>query len=414
MRARSAGVPDLAGRVLRGDLEDHERHAHQRGGREQRRQPGQHDRQQHGDDDAARARAASAGARRCGRPCGPNGIARSIGSTAKSASSTPTVAGDAPSASASSETVTREPVSTTWFATPSPTSSGSERGARGRHGARHGASRSRASSPRAVAGAIGDAIVQAARAALPELERVGHDAVAAPVRRPRHVVAGARARRRRSAARATRGRRSRSLCGDAHAPMRESVRPRREVGVRLGGVDALDDALDAHLALELHPVEQQRRRRAVGELASLAALVVGEEHEAARVDALQQHDAGRRAGRRRRRWRASSRWARAARAATASSNQRANCATGSRMDRVLVERRALVLGAELGRGLGRRGGSIASVQRILRRAKRTSRARAERTRLRNKPARRGRIFPMRTLPPPLKCGIVAADGVECP
>jgi hypothetical protein len=62
-----------------------------------------------------------------------------------------------------------------------------------------------------------------------------------------------------------------------------------EVGVGLGGVDRRDLALDADLASQAFPVEQQRRLGGRQQLPALAALIVGVEHEALGVIALQQH-----------------------------------------------------------------------------------------------------------------------------
>jgi hypothetical protein len=71
-------------------------------------------------------------------------------------------------------------------------------------------------------------------------------------------------------------------------------RARREIAVAFVGAGFLDPAFDAHLALELDPVEQQRRVRMGGEVAALAAFVIGKEDEPAFVDTLDEHDSGRR------------------------------------------------------------------------------------------------------------------------
>ena len=110
-----------------------------------------------------------------------------------------------------------------------------------------------------------------------------HQPIAAPVRRTRHVDRRSR-RSARCAAANSRSSQARSgmtrLCGDAHAPRRESQRAGREVGVGLRRGNLADSSLDAHLALQLDPMKEQRRLRAHGELAALAALVVGVEDEA--------------------------------------------------------------------------------------------------------------------------------------
>ena len=85
----------------------------------------------------------------------------------------------------------RCPPAPTWFAMPRPISADERSGDRGR--ASRASRREPVDRPRAGAvRADSDAIVQPRGAALPELDRVGHDAIAAPVRRPRH-----RRRRRR-------------------------------------------------------------------------------------------------------------------------------------------------------------------------------------------------------------------------
>ena len=94
---------ELAGRVLRGHLEQHERHAHERRADEQRGQPG-HQRRQRGADARAPIEPTSIGRRTPTRSdMRPAATAHSIGSSAYSASSTPTTAVDAPCRSASSD-----------------------------------------------------------------------------------------------------------------------------------------------------------------------------------------------------------------------------------------------------------------------------------------------------------------------
>src|SRR5437764_647475 len=69
--------------------------------------------------------------------------------------------------------------------------------------------------------------------------------------------------------------------------------PARVIGVRFGRRDALDAAVDAHLAFELGPHEDEARGAARLELARLAAAVVRTEGKAAALDAFQEHDARR-------------------------------------------------------------------------------------------------------------------------
>ena len=124
---------------------------------------------------------------------------------------------------------------------------------------------------------VPEPVVQPARAALPELHDVVHHPVPTPVWRARHVGAGEailhgghlgvqlgavgqrRALRRRP------------------RPDLAGPRPRREVGVGLAGVDLLDRAAHAHLAVQLQPAEGQARVRLGGELAALGRAEVGEE-----------------------------------------------------------------------------------------------------------------------------------------
>ena len=64
-----------------------------------------------------------------------------------------------------------------------------------------------------------------------------------------------------------------------------------EIGGRFRGFERRRDALDAHLPLEIGPEEEQRRVGFRRQLAALPAQVVREEHEAAVVEDLEQHDA---------------------------------------------------------------------------------------------------------------------------
>src|SRR5450830_525536 len=133
--------------------------------------------------------------------------------------------------------------------------------------------------------------MQAALAALPELPALGHQPETAPVRRARwfeHEL-GAIARR----------------IGHQHAAAADHLalrtgpgtdarieRPAVEVGVAFLVADLLDPALDAHHALQLHPVELQGGERVAGQFVALAAFVIGVPDDAPLVIALDQHDAG--------------------------------------------------------------------------------------------------------------------------
>ena len=121
-------------------------------------------------------------------------------------------------------------------------------------------------------------------------------------------------------------------------------------------------------------MELQRRDRMGGQLAALAALVVGVPDDAALVEALDQDDRASRAGRRRRRSPASSRSARAAAAAIACSSQRCEL-----LQRIGVRRRFVELGqlvalaqggdvghrAEYRNGPSRRGGCLRAAPHVL-------------------------------------------------
>ncbi len=128
----------------------------------------------------------------------------------------------------------------------------------------------------------------------PELDPGRKEAVPAPERRKRHLLSvepffhlgnrrvelGASGERRR-----LRGRPRGDLAASrAGAP----------VGARLLVGRFLDGSFDANLTPELPPVQHGGGERIGAELASLARRPVGEEDDAVRVDALQQHDACRR------------------------------------------------------------------------------------------------------------------------
>src|SRR6185436_14713070 len=105
----------------------------------------------------------------------------------------------------------------------------------------------------------------------------GHQAIAAPVGRARHLapgvggleVAHARLERRAPAddLALTRGPRAQLAAG----------RAAREIGIGFEGGYPGDGALDAHLAMEFDPEEHQRSPRVSRQLVRFAALVAGEE-----------------------------------------------------------------------------------------------------------------------------------------
>src|SRR5258706_14489123 len=140
----------------------------------------------------------------------------------------------------------------------------------------------------AIKGPVG----QPVRAALPELDRLRDEPVAAPVRRARRMVAELALLFREQFLQ------NRAI-GHPFAlrrgPGREARAQRtgREVGVRFLGADFLDHALDPHLALQIRPEEHRAGGGAGLELASFAAEVVGIEDETAALDALEQDHARR-------------------------------------------------------------------------------------------------------------------------
>src|SRR5471032_3023487 len=74
-----------------------------------------------------------------------------------------------------------------------------------------------------------------------------------------------------------------------------SKRARRKIGIAIFRTCLDDGTLDTHLEFEFDPVKQQTRGGVAREFMTFAAEVIREEHEAAVVDALDQHDACRRA-----------------------------------------------------------------------------------------------------------------------
>src|SRR5262245_26066304 len=96
----------------------------------------------------------------------------------------------------------------------------------------------------------GHAIMQPERPILPELDRNWHDAIAAPVGRPRHwadgVLCGYECHRFFEGKAAFQRRR---LVARPGADLR-AARARRKVGIGLGVAHARGRAADAHLALE--------------------------------------------------------------------------------------------------------------------------------------------------------------------
>jgi len=147
--------------------------------------------------------------------------------------------------------------------------------------------------PRVALARVEHPNMKTARLALPELDPVRHHPVASPEGRPRHLLAGkalldlAHPLEQRVARR-----QRRALQRRPGADLAASG-ARREVGVRLGVGHLLHLALHPDLLAGAGPVHAQRRARVRLEIARLAALPVGEEREAARIDALQEDHAHR-------------------------------------------------------------------------------------------------------------------------
>src|SRR6185369_6235264 len=130
-----------------------------------------------------------------------------------------------------------------------------------------------------------DAFVQAVVAVLPELDRVRLEHVAAPSFGPGDLVPGQEPLEL--------GLELVAACDRLALPRGGGRCPRargasRPVRVRLLLRKPSHRSLDPYLPTELPPVEDERRARVLGQLAALAALVAGEEGEAALVGALQQ------------------------------------------------------------------------------------------------------------------------------
>ena len=140
---------------------------------------------------------------------------------------------------------------------------------------------------------VADALVEPVRPALPELDRLRVEHVAAPPVGEWHFVAETGLRLREGRVELglapERGALPRRPCAEAAARV-----ARREVGLRLGARDLLHRAGHEHLPAGLRvPEEGERGVRVGGELAALAALVVREEDEAPLVHAFEENRAGR-------------------------------------------------------------------------------------------------------------------------
>ncbi len=116
--------------------------------------------------------------------------------------------------------------------------------------------------------------MEAARAALPELQRGRHEPVTSPGRRQRHGLPLVSERQVADARFEIRAVGQHLALARGERPDAARERAAAEIALRLLAADALDDAADADLALEVGPVEYQRRPRVLGQLPALLALVV--------------------------------------------------------------------------------------------------------------------------------------------
>src|SRR4051812_1460142 len=136
--------------------------------------------------------------------------------------------------------------------------------------------------------------MQAGPAPLPELDALGLDPIAAPVRGSRdgrRLVPQAVARGLEFALEPVPTLDHRALWRCPRADPGQPW-PAREVRVRLLLRYTFRTAFDADLSFEESPVKEERRIGVSLELASLATAVVAEEDKASLVDRLQQNDAG--------------------------------------------------------------------------------------------------------------------------
>ena len=137
--------------------------------------------------------------------------------------------------------------------------------------------------------------MQPARAPLPELHRLRHDAYAAPEVRHRNLGTVRPALGQGCIPRVQRGPalprwKHRRLAAGPGTQL-GTPRPRPEVRLGLGAVHPLGTPDDHDLALEVVPGEHQADRWVARQLSALARGVVGEEHQPVRPGTLEQHGA---------------------------------------------------------------------------------------------------------------------------
>src|SRR6476660_1110373 len=160
------------------------------------------------------------------------------------------------------------------------TRSGTPRPARPRNASSARSGRKAHDAPVAALAGVEQPVMQAVGATLPELDLGRQHTITAPVRRAGRHLAVALPRRRHGFLENVTGRNALALRrGPGRKP--RAQRTARVVSVRFRAGNALDAAVDTHLALELRPHEDQARARACLELARLAAAIVGIEGKAA-------------------------------------------------------------------------------------------------------------------------------------
>ena len=175
---------------------------------------------------------------------------------------------------------------------------------------------------------VDEPVVHPAGPALPELHDLGPHAVAAPLLGHRHLVGvgllGLGVRRVELGPRGDHP----GLVGGVGAEA-GAAWPAREVRRHVGRRQHLRRPLDADLAFQRVPGEQQRTARLGRELLALARAQVGEEHEPLVGEALEQDHPRRRLAVGRRPWTTTIAFGSYTPASRTSSNHRPNIVTGS-------------------------------------------------------------------------------------
>src|SRR6185436_18140423 len=145
--------------------------------------------------------------------------------------------------------------------------------------------------PGACGPRVEEAVVETPLAHLPELDAVGRHAIAAPEVRTGRILVGKRSEDPALAL-------DQRLAALDHLALWRSDRADPavpgaacKVAIGIRGRDASGDAFDADLAMERRPPHRECGPGTRLQLTALAALVVGEEHEAVGTEVLEQDDA---------------------------------------------------------------------------------------------------------------------------